>query len=65
MTYRYDADAACPRLTDGQAVDAERVNPHVVLEDDDENRVIGIERLHVKQQLPDADPIHLEAEPAA
>jgi uncharacterized protein YuzE len=60
-----DADAARLRLTDGKAIDSERVNPHVVFDDDNKNRGIGIERLHVKPQRPDADPTHLEAVRAA
>jgi uncharacterized protein YuzE len=67
MKFRYDAeaDAAYLRLTDGEVVDSERVNPHVVLDYDGENRVIGIELLHVRKHLPEADPTRLDAEPAA
>jgi len=67
MLYRYDpdADAAYLRLTDGEVVDSEMVNPHVVLDYDADDRVIGIELLHVRKHLPDADPTRLEPEPAA
>lgn len=67
MNYQYDteADVAYLRLTDGEVVDSEMVNPHVVLDYDEENRVIGIELLHVRKHLPDADPTRLESEPAA
>ncbi|MEM6458381.1 MAG: DUF2283 domain-containing protein [Planctomycetota bacterium] len=67
MKFRYDpeADAAYLRLTDDEVADSEMVNPHVVLDYDAQNRVISVEFLHVRQNLPEADPTIVESETAA
>jgi uncharacterized protein YuzE len=67
MKFRYDAqaDAAYLRLTEDDVVDSEMVNPHVVLDYDAQDRVIGIELLHIRQQHPNLDLSRLESEPAA
>jgi uncharacterized protein YuzE len=64
MKLEYDsaADAAYVRLADGEIVDSEEVRPGVVVDLDAQNRVVGIEVLHVQKSRPDIDFNRLELE---
>ena len=63
MKLQYDAqaDAAYLRLSDAEVVDSEEVRPGLVVDFDAQDRVIGIEILHVRKTRPDVDPGRLEA----
>lgn len=67
MRFRYDpeADAAYLQLSDAPIVDSEMVRPGVVLDYDADERVVGIELLHLRKFLPEADPTRLEHDTAA
>ncbi len=62
MKLEYDsaADAAYVKLSDAAVSDSEEVRPGVVVDYDDQNRVVGIELLHVKKNRPDIDLGRLE-----
>lgn len=66
MKLRYDADvdAAYITLSDAPIVDSEEVRPGLVLDYDAEDRIVGIEILHVQKQRPDIDLRRLELETA-
>lgn len=66
MKLEYDAevDVAHIRLADAEVVDSEEVKPGIIVDYDAQNRVVGIEILHVKKQLPDADLTHFELDVA-
>ncbi len=66
MKLEYDAavDAAHIRLTNAEVVDSEEVKPGIILDYDAQNRVVGIEILHVKKRLPEADLTHFELDVA-
>lgn len=57
MRVRMDemADALYIRLEEAAIVDSEEISPGVVLDFDDNGRVVGIEMLNVPQKLPGAD----------
>ena len=64
MKLEYDstADAAYIKLTDAEVSDSEEVRPGVVVDYDAQDRVIGIEILHVRKARPDINLGHLELE---
>lgn len=64
MKLEYDAkvDAAHIRLSDAKVVDSEQIRPGIVFDYDEQNRVIGIEILHLTKQRPDINLNHLELE---
>lgn len=66
MKLRYDADvdAAYITLSDAPIVDSEEVRPGLVLDYDAEDRIVGIEILHIHKQRPDIDLRRLELETA-
>lgn len=66
MKLQYDsiADAAYVRLSNADIVDSEEVRPGVVVDYDDQDRVVGIEILHVRKTRPDIDSGRLELETA-
>ncbi len=57
MKLQYDAkvDALYVRLADVPVAESEELRPGVVLDYDDQGRVVGVELLNVKKQLPNAD----------
>jgi uncharacterized protein YuzE len=57
MKIHYDpqVDALYLRLSDAAILDSEEVRPSIVLDYDENNRVVGIEVLSLKKHLPDAD----------
>ena len=48
------ADALYIRLEEAAIVESEEVSPGVILDFDEAGRVVGIEMLNVRQQLPGA-----------
>jgi len=66
MKLEYDpqVDAAYIRLVDSQITDSEEVRPGIVLDSDAEGRVVGIEILNARKQLPDLDLTRFEQEVA-
>ena len=64
MKLEYDsaADAAYVKLTDAEVVDSEEVRPGVVVDYDAQDRVVGIEILHVRKSRPDINLGNLELE---
>jgi len=46
------ADALYLRLDDSKVVESEEVQPNIVLDFNAQNRVVGIEILHVKEHVP-------------
>jgi uncharacterized protein YuzE len=66
MKLEYDsaADAAYVKLSDAEIVDSEEVRPGVVADYDKQDRVVGVEILHVRKTRPDIDLGRLELETA-
>jgi uncharacterized protein YuzE len=64
MKLEYDSqvDAAYIRLSKAEVSDSEEVRPGVVVDYDAQDRVVGIEILHVRKERPDIDLDHLELE---
>ena len=58
------ADALYIRLEESAIVESEEVNPGVILDFDEDGRVVGIEILNVRQRLPGADLKRVEVEVA-
>lgn len=56
------ADALYFRLDDSKIIDSREVQPGIVLDFNDQNQVVGIEILRVKQRVPLANlkNIHFE-----
>ena len=56
------ADALYIRLEESAIVESEEVSPGVILDFDEDGRVVGIEILNVRQRLPGADlrPVEVE-----
>jgi len=54
---QYDAktDALYVRLADVPVAESQELHPGVILDYDDQGRVVGVEILNVKRQLPNAD----------
>jgi uncharacterized protein YuzE len=64
LEYDPEVDAAYITLADSTVTDSEEVKPGIVLDYDANNRVVGIEILNVRRQLPDADLKRLQLEVA-
>ena len=58
------ADALYIRLEEPAIVESEEVSPGVILDFDEDGRVVGIEILNVRQRLPGADLKRVEVEVA-
>jgi len=54
------ADALYLRLDDSKIVESEEVSPGVVLDYDEQNRVVGVEILNLSQRAPQLNPRALE-----
>jgi uncharacterized protein YuzE len=48
------------RLDNSQIVESEEVQPGIVLDYNDNNQVVGVEILRVKERVPSADLKHLD-----
>ena len=64
LEYDPELDAAYLTLTDSPVADSEEVKPGIVLDYDANHRVVGIEILNLRRQLPDADLKRLQLEVA-
>jgi uncharacterized protein YuzE len=66
MKLHYDSqtETLYLRLNDADIGESEEVQPGVVLDFDGQNRVVGVEILHVRRNLPDADVKRLEMQMA-
>jgi uncharacterized protein YuzE len=54
------ADALYLRLDDSKIVESEEVSPGVVLDYDEQQRVVGVEILNLSQRAPQLNPRALE-----
>ena len=59
LTVDHEADALYLNLTPDQAVESEEIAPGIVLDYDAENRVVGIEMLHLSRRAPRTEIEHL------
>lgn len=64
LEYDSQADAAYVQLSEAEVQDSEEVRPGVVVDYDAQDRVVGIEILHVRKERPDIDVGHLVVESA-
>jgi uncharacterized protein YuzE len=55
LTVDHEADALYLNLTPDQAVESEEIAPGIVLDYDANDRVVGIEMLHLSQRAPKAE----------
>ncbi len=62
LEYDPEVDAAYLTLTDWLVADSEEVRPGLVIDYDANQRIVGIEVLNVRRQLPDADLKRLQLE---
>jgi len=51
----HDADALYLTLDDSAIVESEEVSPGIVLDYNSDNRVVGIEMLHLSKRVPEID----------
>jgi uncharacterized protein YuzE len=54
VTVDKEADALYMRLSDTRIHDSEEVKPGVILDNDEQNNLIGIEILRVSERVPSA-----------
>lgn len=66
MQVRFDeeADALYIALGDARIIESEEVHPGIILDFDDQNRVVGIEMLRVSANVPGFNPQLLQIEVA-
>lgn len=62
IEYDPEADAAYVKLSEAKIVDSEEIKAGIVLDYDDQSRVVGIEILHISKRRPDIDLDRLEVE---
>lgn len=62
LEYDSEVDAAYIKLTNAEVADSEEVRPGVVVDYDAQDRVVGVEILHVRKTRPDIDIGQLELE---
>ena len=65
LYYDPDVDALYLRLADVTVTDSEEVRPGVVLDFDDQDRVVAVEILNIKKHFPNADVKRLQLEVAS
>lgn len=66
MRLRFDeaADALYPRLDDSRIAESDEVQPGVILDFNEENQLVGIEILGVKERVPLANLKQIQFEVA-
>jgi uncharacterized protein YuzE len=64
LRYEEKADAIYLRLDDSRIVESEEVEPGVVLDFNENNQVVGVEILRVKERAPAANLKQIEFEVA-
>ncbi len=62
LHYDPDTDALYIRFAEAPVIDSEEVRPGVVLDFDDQNRLVAIEVLNLRRHFPDADVKRLHVE---
>jgi len=60
MHYDEKTDALYLRLDDSRIVESQEVQPGIVLDFNEDEQVVGVEILRVKERVPAADLKHLE-----
>ena len=65
LYYDPDVDALYLRLADVTITNSEEVRPGVILDFDDQDRVVAVEILNVKKHFPNADVKRLQLEVAS
>lgn len=55
LHYDPEVDALYLRLGESKIVESEEVRPGIVLDYDEQNRVVGLEVLNLRKRFPDAD----------
>jgi uncharacterized protein YuzE len=63
MKLRYDseADALYVRFSDQQIIESEEVRPGLILDFDEKGRIVAIEMLDVRTQMPPDAIVNLQA----
>ncbi len=51
-TYDSEADALCVRLSDGKVEETEELRPGLMVDYDNEGRIVGFELLDARRSLP-------------
>ena len=66
MKLHYDpkTDAIYLRLGEAKIVESEEIRPGIVLDFDNQDRVVAVEILNVRKQFPEADPDDLRLDVA-
>ncbi len=62
LEYDSQADAAYIKLSEAEVSDSEEIRPGVIVDYDAQDRVVGIEILHLRKERPDINLDHLELE---
>ena len=65
LHYDPEVDSLYLQLGDSKIVESEEVRPGVVLDFDEQDRVVGVEILNVKKHFPEADVKRLQVEVAS
>lgn len=65
LAYDAAADALYLTLSDSKPAESDEVRPGVVIDYDDQGRVVGVEILHVRKQFPDADLTRMQLDLAS
>lgn len=66
MKVQYDekADAVYLRFDDSNIIESEEVHPGIILDFNQQNEVVGVEILHLKQRIPHANLTEMKFEVA-
>ena len=51
----HEADALCLTLDESDAVESEEVSPGIIVDYNADNKVVGIEMLHLSKRVPKLD----------
>ncbi len=57
-----EADALYFSLDDSPVIESEEVSPGVIIDDNDQNEIVGIEILHLSKRSPRLKPTSLQFE---
>ena len=61
LHYDPEADALYVRFSDQRVLESEEVRPGLILDFDDEGRIVAIEMLDVRKQMPPDAIVNLQA----
>ncbi|MDZ4656478.1 MAG: DUF2283 domain-containing protein [Bythopirellula sp.] len=62
LGYDSKADAAYIKLSEAEVSNSQEIRPGVIVDYDVQDRVVGIEILHLRKERPDINLDHLELE---